>query len=44
MKTCSPLDGTIKIRSIGNTLGKQDLRNNTHGSKNKFDFILNINF
>jgi len=32
------------IRRIGNVLGKQDLCNNTHTLKNKFDFILNINF
>jgi len=25
-------------------LGKQDLCNKTHSSKNEFDFILNINF
>lgn len=40
----TPLDEKIKIRRIGNVLGKQDLCNKTHSPKNKFDFILNINF
>jgi len=29
-KTCIPLEEKIRIRRIGNVLGKQDLCNNTH--------------
>ena len=40
----TPLEEKMKIRRTGNMLGKQDLCNNTHSQKYKFDFIFNNNF
>jgi len=43
-KTYTALEEKIKIRRTGNVLGKQELCNNKHSSKNKFGFNLNIVF